>query len=177
MPRRSWTLQGFGYPFNVPHLPASRVLFHTRNARRVYLTELFAWSKAATISGSLLPCRSFYGSKPGSRGTQTLNLKTQASKLCSLNQAVPWQILLGVVAGPCALIGLSPLRPTLKPWNRLPCFSSCAVIPVAAVRHLPKTCLRVLPVWAFKNLFQNPKALLVFVTPSVQKIRKNPKPG
>jgi len=177
MPRRPWTLQGFGYPFDVHHLPALRILFHTRYARRVYLTELFAWSKAATISGSLLPCRSFYGFKPDSQGTQTLNLKTQASKLCSIDQAVPGQNLLGVAAGPCALIGLSPLGPTLKPWNRLPCFSSCAVIPASAVKHLSETCLRVLPVWAFKDLFQNPKALVVFVTPSIQKIMRNPKPG
>lgn len=93
---RPRTFQGFGYPSDVQHLPASQVLFHTCNARRVSLTEPCSWFKAVTISGSLLPCRSFYRFKPGSRGTQTLNPKTQASKLCSLNQAVPGQNLLGI---------------------------------------------------------------------------------
>jgi hypothetical protein len=35
---------------------------------------------------------------------------------------------------------------------------------------MPKIRLRVLPVWALKDLFRNPKALLAFATPSAQKL-------
>lgn len=115
MPRRPRTFVGFVYPFNVRYLPILRVLFHTLNAHRVRLIELFAWLEAYDRYRPFAPVPFIPKVQTEFARNQTLNLKTQASEHCSSKPSSTHVMLIRHYAGPRALLGLSPLEPDLKP--------------------------------------------------------------
>lgn len=158
----SRTLAGFDYPLSVRHFPFPQALFHAWSAHGVTLTELFALLKALTFSSSLLPCPLFFN-PPANSQRNLEELKTKASKLCSLSKAVLSVKGIKFYQKPGALSGLSPLRYSIR--KVIP--ASRDLLLCSYLKGRPKVTIKN-PPWSFNSpdlawfSFKDHAPLLVF---------------